>query len=201
MSFMQRVVSSRFWVFSIGGGLGAIVNWAITVALTELLLIPWEASYAVGLSINFLLNFFFNMMITFRKHSEALRRFVRFLAVSISTILLNYVSSVALENILGAVISFRFNYLVSIILVTGGIGDVLLSTPLIRVLKKQYPDASISYLCGRWSAGVLENNPHVSEVIPVDDSVFFRFFSRLRLIQLIFKIRKKRFDMVFILDK
>ena len=84
---------------------------------------------------------------------------------------------------------------------SGGIGDVLLSTPLIRVLKKQYPDASISYLCGRWSAGVLENNPHVSEVIPVDDSVFFRFFSRLRLIPLIFKIRKKRFDMVFILDK
>ena len=124
MSFIQRVVSSRFWVFSIGGGLGAIVNWAITVALTEILLIPWEASYAVGLSINLLLNFFFNMMITFRKHSEALRRFVRFLAVSISTILLNYVSSVALENILGAVISFRFNYLVSIILVTCGIAVV-----------------------------------------------------------------------------
>src|SRR3989338_476957 len=124
MSFMQLVVSSRFWVFSIGGGLGAIVNWAITVALTEILLIPWEASYAVGLSINLLLNFFFNMMITFRKHSEALRRFVRFLAVSISTILLNYVSSVALENILGAVISFRFNYLVSIILVTCGIAVV-----------------------------------------------------------------------------
>ena len=80
---------------------------------------------------------------------------------------------------------------------SGGIGDVLLSTPLIRVLKKQYPDASISYLCGRWSAGVLKNNPYVSEVIAVDDSIFFRFFSRVKVIPLIFKIRKKRLKLSF----
>nr|WP_254214847.1 glycosyltransferase family 9 protein [Burkholderia multivorans] len=47
------------------------------------------------------------------------------------------------------------------------IGDVLLTTPLVRSLKARWPDAQIDMLVFRGTEGVLEHNPDVRRVIVV----------------------------------
>ena len=45
------------------------------------------------------------------------------------------------------------------------LGDVLLTTPAIRAIKKRNPDISIHVLCGEWSAGVLANYDEIDVVL------------------------------------
>lgn len=48
------------------------------------------------------------------------------------------------------------------------IGDVLLSTPSIQLLKQKFPDAQIDVLTEKKCASVLENNPHINHVWQID---------------------------------
>ncbi|MGL1861996.1 MAG: glycosyltransferase family 9 protein [Pseudodesulfovibrio sp.] len=48
------------------------------------------------------------------------------------------------------------------------IGDVLLSTPSIRLLKERYPDAEIDVLTEKKCMPVLENNPNISKIWPIN---------------------------------
>lgn len=48
------------------------------------------------------------------------------------------------------------------------IGDVLLATPSIRLLKERFPEAEIHVLTEKKCAAVLENNPHVGRVWTID---------------------------------
>ena len=45
------------------------------------------------------------------------------------------------------------------------IGDVVFTTPLVRALRRHYPDAHLSYLVEPLAAPVLQGNPHLDEVI------------------------------------
>ncbi|MDE2816844.1 MAG: glycosyltransferase family 9 protein [Chloroflexota bacterium] len=45
------------------------------------------------------------------------------------------------------------------------IGDVLLVTPALRLLRQAFPDSEITALVGPWSEAVLANNPHVDRVL------------------------------------
>ena len=45
------------------------------------------------------------------------------------------------------------------------IGDVLLSTPLIKLLRDAYPKAHIAFLVERIPGQILENNKHLDELI------------------------------------
>lgn len=54
-----------------------------------------------------------------------------------------------------------------LVVCTRRIGDVLLTTPLVRSLKAQWPDAQIDMQVFRGTQGVLENNPDVRQVIVV----------------------------------
>lgn len=54
-----------------------------------------------------------------------------------------------------------------LVVCTRRIGDVLLTTPLIRSLKKKWPGASIDMLVFRGTEGVLKGNPDLHEVIAV----------------------------------
>ena len=56
-----------------------------------------------------------------------------------------------------------------LVVCTRRIGDVLLVTPLIRSLRKAWPDAQIDALVFRGTAGVLESNPDLTEVIAVPE--------------------------------
>jgi lipopolysaccharide heptosyltransferase II len=44
------------------------------------------------------------------------------------------------------------------------IGDIVLTTPVIRCLKKQFPDCEIHYLTKKSFKGILENNPYITKV-------------------------------------
>lgn len=48
------------------------------------------------------------------------------------------------------------------------IGDVLLATPSIRLLKERFPNAEIEVFTEKKCAPVLENNPHISKVRALD---------------------------------
>jgi lipopolysaccharide heptosyltransferase II len=45
------------------------------------------------------------------------------------------------------------------------LGDVLLTTPAIKSLKKRFPDARITMLVREWSFEVVKNTPHIDKII------------------------------------
>lgn len=70
-----------------------------------------------------------------------------------------------------------------LIVCTQRIGDVLLVTPLVRSLKRQWPQAQIDMLVYRGTEGVLEANPDVRNVISVERRAGWlqRFIEAVRL--------------------
>lgn len=59
------------------------------------------------------------------------------------------------------------------------IGDVLLATPSIRLLKERFPDARIDILTEKKCLPVLENNPHINHIWPIDKKALKNPFKAL----------------------
>lgn len=55
-----------------------------------------------------------------------------------------------------------------LIIHTAFIGDIVLSTPLIKKLRDVYPKAEITYLTTPIGASILRNNPHLNHIIEYD---------------------------------
>lgn len=83
---------------------------------------------------------------------------------------------------------------------SGAIGDIIMATPFLRNLRENFPKSEISFLVGEYSKKVLKNNPNVDEIISFDDEIIIkkRLIGAIKLIK---KLRKRRFDLCFILDK
>lgn len=82
----------------------------------------------------------------------------------------------------------------------GAIGDTLMTTPFLRQLKKSYPKARIDYLIGNASKDVLIGNQNLNKIISFDESIIFK--KKLKeYFNLISKIRKEKYDIVYVLDK
>jgi ADP-heptose:LPS heptosyltransferase len=80
----------------------------------------------------------------------------------------------------------------------GALGDVVMTTPLLRQLRRQFPQARIDYLTGRGSAVVLQGNPHLDQVIGFDEEILYaRRVSRLGELRRLLR----GYDAVFVLDK
>ncbi|UCB57436.1 MAG: lipopolysaccharide heptosyltransferase II [Candidatus Omnitrophota bacterium] len=78
-------------------------------------------------------------------------------------------------------------------------GDVLFSTPFIRALREAYPESFLATLLVRRCAPIVENSPHLDEVIIFDEDKNHKgLMGKLRLIRL---LRAKHFDTVFLLHR
>jgi heptosyltransferase-2 len=72
------------------------------------------------------------------------------------------------------------------------VGDILLSTLLVRVLRRRFPQAQIDYLVKARHAELLRGNPHLSRVLTLPDGASFREMRRLRA-----QVRAERYDLIF----
>jgi ADP-heptose:LPS heptosyltransferase len=54
-----------------------------------------------------------------------------------------------------------------LILRAGAIGDTLMVTPLVRALRRTFPDAYLAFVCSRQAHDVLRHNPHLDQIIPL----------------------------------
>ncbi len=50
------------------------------------------------------------------------------------------------------------------------IGDIVLTTPVIRCLRKKYPQATIHYLTKQKFAGIVQSNPYLDKVLLLQDN-------------------------------
>ena len=51
------------------------------------------------------------------------------------------------------------------------IGDIVLTTPAIRCLRKKYPEAVIHFLTKKEFEGILKTNPYVDKIILLKDDL------------------------------
>ncbi len=51
------------------------------------------------------------------------------------------------------------------------IGDIVLTTPVVRVLKKQFPDSEIHFLSKKQFSFLLTENPNIDKVIDLEDNL------------------------------
>ena len=74
------------------------------------------------------------------------------------------------------------------------LGDVVFTTPIIRALRRRFPDAHLSYLVEPGAAPVVAGNPHLDELIVCPKhSGSRRFLEDFKLAR---KLRRSRFDVV-----
>src|SRR3954467_2861686 len=72
------------------------------------------------------------------------------------------------------------------------IGDVVFTTPLLRALKRRFPDAHLSYLVEPYALPVVRQNPHLDEVIVAPRRAgVARITDDLRLAR---RLRRERYD-------
>ncbi len=66
------------------------------------------------------------------------------------------------------------------VLRSNDIGDLLVTTPLFEALRSRFPDARIAAGIGDWNREILENNPNVDEVVPVNLPRYNKFTGPMR---------------------
>lgn len=78
-----------------------------------------------------------------------------------------------------------------LIVQTAFIGDVIIITPLIRAIKEIYPTTLLDVMVIPQTAGVLENNPNINEIILFDKrkNKIFAFVKTLQ------QLKKNRYDL------
>lgn len=73
-----------------------------------------------------------------------------------------------------------------LILRFSSIGDIVLTTPVIRCLKKKFPNAEIHYATKKSFHSIIQHNPYISKVHLLNDS----------FMALVSELKKERFDYV-----
>ena len=80
-----------------------------------------------------------------------------------------------------------------LVIQTAFLGDVVLSTPLIRALRQQFPAAELDVICIPASRSILEQNPHLSRVLSFRKKEGF-WRKNYSFWQLILEIRRNGYD-------
>jgi heptosyltransferase-2 len=82
-----------------------------------------------------------------------------------------------------------------LIIQTAFLGDVILSTPLIKALRELFPDSFISFLLIPETKKILENNPHLNEILVYDKR---KKKGLITFLDIISRIKEKEFDLAVI---
>jgi heptosyltransferase-2 len=80
---------------------------------------------------------------------------------------------------------------------TDRIGDVLLSTPVIKAVREKYPHAFIAMVVSPYAKDIVEGNPYLDEVIIYDKEGKHKSWPRS--IKFARNLEKKRFDLAIVL--
>ncbi len=80
---------------------------------------------------------------------------------------------------------------------TDRIGDVLLSTPVIKALRDNYPDAYIAMMVSPYAKDIVEGNPNLDEVIIYDKDSKHRTWGMS--IKFALNLKKNKFDLAIVL--
>jgi lipopolysaccharide heptosyltransferase II len=83
---------------------------------------------------------------------------------------------------------------------THGLGDILMTTPALRALRKRFPQASITFMASRSCAEVLSNNPNIDAILEASDKTFFQP-SLTSLCRLTVDLIRRRFDAAILFSK
>jgi lipopolysaccharide heptosyltransferase II len=81
------------------------------------------------------------------------------------------------------------------------IGDVIMTTPLLEVICRNYAEASITYVVGSWSKTIAEHHPAVAEVVDCGTVGIPGRYSLREYLQLARLLRQRHFDLAFVLDR
>lgn len=73
-----------------------------------------------------------------------------------------------------------------LILRFSSIGDIVLTTPVVRCLRHTYPDAEIHYATKQAFASIVQSNPYINKVFTLGDSV----------LNLVGELRKENYDYI-----
>lgn len=71
------------------------------------------------------------------------------------------------------------------------IGDIILTTPVIRAVRQKFPNSYIAYLADKNAITLLENNPYLNELIPFDFK--WKLSEQIAFFK---KLKGKKFDIV-----
>lgn len=71
------------------------------------------------------------------------------------------------------------------------LGDVVLTTPLVKLTREIYPNAEIDYLTKREYSDILKNNPGVNRIIETESNIDFNGLNKLRA-----HIRQNPYDLI-----
>ena len=81
------------------------------------------------------------------------------------------------------------------------LGDIVLALPALRTLRMSFPEAKISWLIRPEFAPLIENHPHLDEIITFDRKLlgkaWFHPGAFGALMSLIRKLRRSKFDVIF----
>jgi lipopolysaccharide heptosyltransferase II len=80
------------------------------------------------------------------------------------------------------------------------LGDVIMATPVITVLRRAFPEAAIDFAVGSWSRVVVANHPHVQRIVDTG-RVGQGVYGWREVWQLAQRLRAHRYDVCLTLDR
>jgi lipopolysaccharide heptosyltransferase II len=91
----------------------------------------------------------------------------------------------------------KYDFKRILIVRTDRIGDVLLSTPVIKALRGTYPNAYIAMMVSPYAKDIIDGNPYLDEVIIYDKDGKHKSWGRSLKFSL--RLKKRRFDLALVL--
>jgi ADP-heptose:LPS heptosyltransferase len=80
---------------------------------------------------------------------------------------------------------------------TDRFGEFILNTPVIRAIKEKFPSSYLGIMVNPMVKGIVEGSPYIDEILIYDEKAMQGFFKSLKFVS---EIRKKKFDLVVILN-